>query len=84
MNAHRVNQGYMPLEHTDKTADFLLSIYAETPEEIHDILLEVVAQRLPRYYQCDPVKDIQVLAPMNRGGLGRSGLKCRITAPVKW
>lgn len=77
VNAHRVNQGYMPLEHTDKTADFF-TIYAETPEEIHDILLEVVTQRLPRYYQCDPVKDIQVLAPMNRGGLGSRGLNVEL------
>lgn len=73
VNAHRVNQGKMPLPNDGGDSDFF-SIHAETAEEIHDRLVEVVSQRLPRYYQCNPIRDIQVLTPMNRGGLGSRGL----------
>jgi exodeoxyribonuclease V alpha subunit len=73
VNAYRVNQGEMPLPNQRENSDFY-TIYAETPEEIHRKLLQVVCVRLPQFYQCDPVKDIQVLTPMNRGGLGTRGL----------
>ena len=72
-NAHRVNQGHMPLPNAGKTSDFF-TLYAETPEKIHTELLQLVAERLPQHYACDPVRDIQVLTPMNRGGLGSRGL----------
>ena len=73
LNAHRINQGHMPLPNEKEGGDFF-TIYAETPEAIHDLLIETVANRLPQHCQCDPVRDIQVLAPMNRGGLGSRGL----------
>lgn len=73
VNAHRVNQGRMPLPNAMHHSDFF-TMYAETPEEIHKKLLEVVAHRLPKFYKFDPIKDIQVLTPMNRGGLGTTAL----------
>ena len=73
LNAHRVNQGKMPLPNALEQSDFF-TIYAETPEEIHSKLIQVVCTRLPKFYHCDPVEDIQVLTPMNRGGLGSRGL----------
>jgi exodeoxyribonuclease V alpha subunit len=73
INAHRVNQGWMPLPNAKPQSDFF-TMYADTPEEIHTKLLEVVGQRLPRFYKFDPIKDIQVLTPMNRGGLGTTAL----------
>jgi exodeoxyribonuclease V alpha subunit len=72
-NAHRVNQGHMPLPNGGDTSDFF-TLYSESPEEIHTQLLQLVAERLPGHYACDPVRDIQVLTPMNRGGLGSRGL----------
>jgi len=69
VNAHRVNQGLMPFAHNDKSNDFFM-IYADTPEEIHTLLMDVVTRRLPEHYHCNPSRDIQVLCPMNRGGLG--------------
>ena len=68
-NAHRVNQGKLPLPNATQHSDFF-TIYLDTPEAIHEKLIDLVATRLPQHYHCDPVKDIQVLAPMNRGGLG--------------
>ncbi|MBW6510074.1 MAG: AAA family ATPase, partial [Desulfuromonadales bacterium] len=74
VNAHRINQGQMPLPHEqDKTGDFYF-IPAETPEEIHAILLRTVTQRIPKRFGLNPVRDIQVLTPMNRGGLGARSL----------
>ncbi len=73
LNAHRVNQGKMPLPNESTNSDFF-TIYAETPEEIHSQLMEIVCRRLPKFYQCNAVQDIQVLTPMNRGGLGSRGL----------
>ena len=58
-------------------SDFF-TIHADTPEEIHDKLVEVVAHRIPRRYQCNPIRDIQVLTPMNRGGLGSRGLNVEL------
>ncbi|MCL1079692.1 hypothetical protein D5R81_16765 [Parashewanella spongiae] len=36
--------------------------------------MTVVTQRLPQKFGLDPVNDVQVLAPMNRGGLGARSL----------
>ena len=37
-------------------------------------LLAVVTQRIPARFGLDPVRDVQVLCPMNRGGLGARSL----------
>ena len=42
-NAHRVNQGHMPLSNADESSDFI-TLYAQTPEEIHTMLLQLVAE----------------------------------------
>lgn len=73
VNAHRINQGKMPLPDDDESSDFHI-LYAETPEEIHDKLIECVSVSLPEICQINPVNDIQVLSPMNRGGLGSRSL----------
>ena len=77
LNAHRVNAGHMPLPNEPHGSDFF-TIYAETPEEIHSKLLEVVCARLPKHYQCNAVEDIQVLTPMNRGGLGSRAINAAL------
>jgi len=71
VNAHRINQGQFPICETDDTtvSDFHF-LEANTPEEIHDKLLHAVTKILPEQYGFDLHKDIQVLSPMNRGGLG--------------
>ena len=78
VNAHRINKGDMPLktEGTD-LSDFYF-IPANTPEEIHDKLLQVVTERIPKRFGFHPVKDIQVLTPMNRGGLGARSLNVEL------
>ena len=75
VNAHRINAGQMPESPKGDQADsdFYL-IRCDTPEDIHDRLMRVVTERIPRRFGLDPVRDVQVLTPMNRGGLGSRAL----------
>jgi exodeoxyribonuclease V alpha subunit len=75
VNAHRINAGKSPEAPRDDRpeSDFYL-IRCETPEQIHERLLKVVTDRIPQRFGLDPVRDVQVLTPMNRGGLGARAL----------
>ncbi|MBM7074385.1 ATP-dependent RecD-like DNA helicase [Shewanella sp. 202IG2-18] len=72
--AHSINKGKTP-KPTPKGADTdFYFINGDEPEELFQKLMTVVTQRLPKKFGLDPVNDIQVLAPMNRGGLGARSL----------
>src|SRR2546427_2135116 len=73
VNAPRVNQGQMPLMREDGPSDFYV-IPADSPEEIQAKLLRVVPARLPQRFGLHPIRDVQVLTPMNRGSLGARAL----------
>lgn len=79
VNAHRINQGKMPLtgEKQEELSDFYF-VPAETPEEISDKVLQVVCERIPKRFGLDAIKDVQVLTPMNRGGLGSRSLNIEL------
>ncbi|REJ73144.1 MAG: ATP-dependent RecD-like DNA helicase [Acidobacteria bacterium] len=47
---------------------------AADPEDAVDKVVRIVAQRIPRSFRLDPRRDVQVLCPMNRGGLGARSL----------
>ena len=74
-SAHRINAGRLPQPPPAEAedSDFYL-IRCDEPEQIHDRLLRVVTERLPQRFGLDPVRDVQVLAPMNRGALGTRAL----------
>ncbi len=77
-NSHRINQGLLPITtHAQGLSDFYC-VYAETPEEIFSKLIQVVLERIPQRFNLHPVHDIQVLAPMNRGGLGARSLNIEL------
>lgn len=69
INAHRINQGQMPLANQHADTDFFC-IYRQEPGDIYQQVIDLVCKRLPAHYDCDALQDIQVLSPMNRGGLG--------------
>ncbi len=69
VNAHRINRGEMPLEGEADGADFFF-IERNEPEAVLETLKTVVSQRIPKSFGLDPLQDIQVLTPMNRGLLG--------------
>jgi exodeoxyribonuclease V alpha subunit len=77
-NSHRINQGLLPITtHAQDLSDFYC-LYAKTSEEIFSKLMQVVIERIPQRFNLHPVNDIQVLAPMNRGGLGARSLNIEL------
>ncbi len=72
-NAHKINKGIYPNLQNDKKADFFF-IEEEEPEKIVENIKNLCAKRLPKYYNIDKIKDIQVITPMQRGLLGTLNL----------
>ena len=72
-NAHRINQGLMPDLAASDGGDFYF-VDAADPEDVVRKVLAIVHDRIPKHWQLDPIRDIQVLCPMNRGGLGARAL----------
>ncbi|HEY8073783.1 MAG TPA: ATP-dependent RecD-like DNA helicase [Labilithrix sp.] len=69
-NAHRINAGEAPIvPEAGADADFFV-IEKRDPEEARRLILELVTKRIPRRFGLDPVRDIQILTPMNRGPAG--------------
>jgi exodeoxyribonuclease V alpha subunit len=76
-NAHRINKGIFPDISNLSDSDFYF-IEAETPEDVLKNILGLVVQRLPKKYGFDPLRDIQVLAPMRRGLIGTENLNASL------
>jgi len=76
-NAHRINAGAMPELTAPDGSDFFFVDAAE-PEDAARKLLAVVSSRIPARFGFDPVRDVQVLCPMNRGGLGARALNIEL------
>ena len=81
VNAHRINRGQMPeLEAVDGSDFFFVD--ALDPDEGVRKLLAVVRDRIPARFGLDPIRDVQVLCPMNRGGLGARALNMELQAAL--
>jgi exodeoxyribonuclease V alpha subunit len=79
-NAHRINQGKIPLFQAESRDFFLFQ--AETPEEAARWVEDVVIQRIPQKFGLDPIEQVQVLAPMYRGLAGVNALNGRLQAAL--
>jgi len=79
--AHEINQGRPPhlTPSEDQDHDFFF-IERSNPERALDTVVEVVAERAPQSFGVDPVRDVQVLAPMYRGAVGIDALNERLQA----
>jgi exodeoxyribonuclease V alpha subunit len=77
--AHEINQGRLPhLEpEAEQERDFFF-IDRANPERARDTVVEVVAERAPDRYGVDPIRGVQVLAPMYRGAVGIDALNERL------
>ena len=76
-NAHRINEGRMPDWARDPDSDFHF-VSCRDPEDGVAKIVEIVKERIPARFHLDPVRDIQVLCPMNRGGLGARSLNLEL------
>ena len=80
VNAHRVNEGTVPdLRRPEGESDFYF-VPAPDPETAVARVLELVRARIPARFGLDPIRDIQVLCPMNRGGAGARSLNVELQA----
>jgi exodeoxyribonuclease V alpha subunit len=90
LNAHRINHGEFPMltrdeEDTEggdagakrRKPDFFF-VERDAPEEAADALERLVAERIPRAYGFDSVRDIQVITPMHGAVLGAQSLNQRL------
>jgi exodeoxyribonuclease V alpha subunit len=68
VNAHRINGGELPLYNRPKGDFFLIEV--ADPRDIAAMVVDLCTRRLLNYYPCNPVEDIQVLAPMKRTTAG--------------
>jgi exodeoxyribonuclease V alpha subunit len=70
INAHRINQGGMPDLSAPAGESEFYFVPAEDPETAVQRIVELVKTRIPKRFTLNPIRDIQVLCPMNRGGVG--------------
>ena len=54
----------------------------EDPETAVTRIIELVKTRIPKQFSLDPIRDIQVLCPMNRGGAGARSLNIELQAAL--
>lgn len=73
-NAHKINSGLMPelnsRNNQDNPDSDFYFIEAEENEDIISKIITMVKTRIPKKFGLDPVQDIQILCPMQRGGCG--------------
>ncbi len=81
-SAHRINQGYIPdLTKPEGDSDFYF-VPAVDPEQAVARIVDLVQTRIPKRFGLNPIRDIQVLCPMNRGGVGARSLNIELQAAL--
>ena len=81
-NAHRINEGKMPLLN-EKNTDFFFERQMSL-QQAADTIVALTTQRLPRFlkfgddWRSRSVREIQVLAPMKKGECGVQALNIRL------
>lgn len=73
MNAHRINKGEAIDMRGGRDSDFFFAS-KDSDEEVQNTLVQYCTKNLPCYYHVDPMRDIQVLTPMQRGICGAANL----------
>jgi exodeoxyribonuclease V alpha subunit len=81
--AHEINRGRAPhlTPEGGQEHDFFF-IDRPSPERALETVIEVVAERAPKRFDVDPVREVQVLAPMYRGAVGIDALNERLQATL--
>ena len=80
-NAHRVNGGLLPgnpVVKNGELSDFYW-IYQDDPEKVSGMIETLIKERIPERFHFDPMNDIQILCPMNRGDCGTVTLNSKLS-----
>jgi exodeoxyribonuclease V alpha subunit len=81
-SAHQINRGFLPdLSRPEGDSDFYF-VEADDPESAVPLIIELVKTRILQRFGLDPIRDIQVLCPMNRGGCGARTLNIDLQAAL--
>lgn len=75
-NAHRINQGQQP--YTDNASKDFYFFNISDPEKAAAMVVEIVKTKIPERWDIDPMREIQVIAPMYRGAAGVNSLNARL------
>ncbi len=81
-SAHQINQGRMPDLSKPEGETAFHFVPAADPEQAVSRVVELVRTRIPKRFGLDPIRDIQVLCPMNRGGVGARSLNVELQAAL--
>jgi exodeoxyribonuclease V alpha subunit len=87
INAHRINHGRPP-QVTGFSDLYWFSCDPATDSDLHpaeqtaELVVDIVARRIPARFGLDPHRDIQVLAPMHRGPAGAGNLNALLQAAL--
>jgi len=77
--AHEINRGRAPhLEPGEGQRRDFFFVERPSPERALETVVEVVAERAPASFGVDPIRDVQVLAPMYKGAVGIDALNERL------
>jgi exodeoxyribonuclease V alpha subunit len=79
-NAHRINQGQMPVfPAVTEKSDFYF-IERNEPGAVLETVLMLAGNRIPDRFGLDPVEEVQVLTPMHKGIVGAGNLNSKLQA----
>src|SRR3989304_4554521 len=72
VNAHRINRGEFPFcadwEGKERSDCYLFA--KEEAQEVQAAILELAARGLPKRHRVDPMEELQILSPMQKGPIG--------------
>ncbi|MGK0186370.1 MAG: exodeoxyribonuclease V alpha subunit [Verrucomicrobiales bacterium] len=81
--AHAINAGHLPpLENLRGAASDFYFAECEDPDQTIKTIVRLVRDRIPDKFGFDPIRDVQVLSPMNRSHLGTSNLNAILQAAL--
>ena len=93
VNAHKINKGILPnlnlpknkdttkdhvQNHNTSNASDFYFIEVESGDDIINKIITMVSDRIPKRFNLDPLQDIQILCPMQRGGVGARSLNIEL------
>lgn len=83
-NAHAVNSGRLPdiTPVPKKVPSDFYWIEQDDPEQVVETIGKMVQMRIPQRFKYDPMRDIQVITPMNRGSCGTKSLNEKLQAAL--
>jgi exodeoxyribonuclease V alpha subunit len=78
VNAHRVNNGKMPVFSQGKDLQDFYFFEIEEPEKVLEKVIQLCKDKIPSRFGYNPVNDIQVITPMHKGIIGASNLNTEL------